>query len=614
MENSSNDHGSVITVSNNIVNQYNKQIRLKLLNLTYKQLPHFSVSTTFSSLVLVYIFWDKISTNTLMVWAGCLNIVLLISAVVIRRAQKIGLNDKNVRYYSAFIYAMGFTRGCIWGSIAILMYTPEIIQYQLIILIFLAIGAALVSFVSASDRLLFFLIIIPIMTPITGQFFFRQDQFHLALAFGNIIYIVTLYYFYSKSHKALLESLILQFEKSDLVAQLGLEKQASEQANKEKSRFLAIASHDLRQPIHAQTLLIQELSERIDDPKLSELIRDLKVSTTALHELFDGLLDISRLDSDMVETNIEVFSLRELLNIISMEYKNIAKGKNITLRIVAPDINVSSDRQLLNRILHNLVSNAIKHTQKGYVLIAARRRGKGKFIRVEVRDSGSGIAENQLANIFQEYYQVNDVEHEQTQGLGLGLSIVQRLADLLNHSLEVTSKSGKGSIFSITVPMSKSIPLYDTSRLRLFCNLQNFNGINILVIDDDLMIRRSMYSLLTHWGCSVTSAVSAKEACELLTDETPIPDIILADYHLRGKQTGIAAIKKIQTKLEKSIPAIIITGDTSSKKIQEISAHGFKVLHKPVPAGKLRSLIRYLTDKENTHTLNDLLQFEMSRQ
>jgi len=186
--------------------------------------------------------------------------------------------------------------------------------------------------------------------------------------------------FYVKSHNILKETLRHQLEKTELTNLLEIQKNEAEQANKDKSRFLAAASHDLRQPIHAQTLLIEELSERNHDLKLSNLIRDIKISTNALHGLFDALLDISKLDSGTVEPHIEIFSLREMLETIELEYKSIAKDKQLELRIVTPDVNVQSDRNLLSRIIHNLVSNALKHTLEGSILVAARRRGELKFV------------------------------------------------------------------------------------------------------------------------------------------------------------------------------------------------------------------------------------------
>lgn len=607
MKYSTNINESDFSKNTDIEVRYSEQIRIDLLNLTYKQVSNFSISTTYSSILLLYIFWDKVPLNTLMTWFGILNVVLLMSGIAFYRVQKFGVKPHNARFYRLYLYVMGFARGCIWGSIAITMYIPDDISYQLILLVFVSLGPAIIILVSAADRLLFFLIVIPVMTPITVQFFIEQNLFYLIIAIINIIYIGILYFFYRNSHTTLLKSIISQFEKTELASQLELEKQVSEKANKDKSRFLALASHDLRQPIHAQTLIIQELSERIENLKiveLTDLVRDLKISTSSLHELFDGLLDISKLDSDAVETHIEIFSLREILDTIYLEYKNIAKGKNIKLRIKAPDVYISSDRNLLHRIIHNFVSNALKHSQEGdSILLAARRRNHGKAIRIEIRDSGIGIPLEQQTAIFQEYYQITDSKQTQTAGLGLGLSIVQRLSKLLNHSLDVISQPGRGSVFAITVPQSEIAPLVDTTRTRLTDNLGKFNGEHILVIDDELMIRRSMYSLLTHWGCNVTTAASGHEACKLLTPETPLPDVIITDYHLNNNETGIDAIQQINNKLNANFPVIVITGDTSSELIQKIHSRGYKFLHKPVAAGKLRSLIRYFTENEaNLHT------------
>jgi len=593
----SNDNNQQQSASLNLTYDELDTIRYELLKLTFKQIPIFSLSTLVMLAGIFYIFWGKVDELSLLVWTGLVLFSLLISSFYIYKARKSDINSLNFRSWKSRLNTIGFSRGLLWGSISILFYIPDNLELQVFLFVVLLVVATLMAFISAAEKSVFFMVTIPVLAPIAIQFALNGDDLHATFAISVLFYFIVLLSFYLKSHNTLKETLRHRLEKTELANQLEIQKNEAEQANIDKSRFLASASHDLRQPIHAQTLLVEELSERNDDPKLSNLIRDLKISTTALHDLFDALLDISKLDSGSVEPLIDIFSLREMLETIVMEYQGIAKNNQTKLIINAPDINIQSDRNLLSRIIHNLVSNALKHTSNGNVLIAARRRGK--FIRIEVRDSGIGISENEQQEIFKEYYQITTVNQSRTQGLGLGLSIVQRLSRLLNHPLEVISQYGQGSVFAVTVPMTTSKPLTDTSRLRLKCDLKGISDNHVLVIEDDMMIRRSMYSLLSHWGFTVTTADSGEEACALLTPETLPPDIIIADYQLKDNETGIQAIKLINSTLDKQVPALIVTGDTAEARLREINSFGYKVLHKPVAPAKLRSLIRFLIDENN---------------
>ncbi|MFV1984835.1 MAG: hybrid sensor histidine kinase/response regulator [Thiohalomonadales bacterium] len=572
-------------------------IRYELLKLTFQQLPVFSFIAIVMIVGLFFVFWNKVPQDILITWSSLIFLSLIISSIYIYKARRANINSLNYLFWKTSLNVISLIRGLLWGSIAVIFYIPGQLELQVFLFAILLIIATLMSFISAAEKKVFLVVTVSVLAPITIQFALNSDELHTSFAISVFFYFIVLLSFYTKSHNTLKETLRHRLEKTELANLLEIQKNEAEEANKDKSRFLASASHDLRQPIHAQTLLIEELSERNDDIKLSNLIRDIKISTTALHDLFDALLDISKLDSGTVEPLIEVFSLREMLDTIALEYKIIAKNKQLELRVMSPDVNIQSDRNLLSRIVHNLVSNALKHTIEGSVLIAARRRGN--YIRIEIRDSGIGIPDKEQLAIFKEYYQVTAAHHNTNHGLGLGLSIVQRLSRLLNHPLEVISQYGHGSVFSVTVPMTKTKPLTDTSRLRLKCDLKGISDNHVLVIEDDIMIRRSMYSLLSHWGFTVTTAESGDEACGLLTPETTPPDIIIADYQLKNDETGIQAIKLINSTLNKPVPALIITGDTAKSRLIEIKSFGYKVLHKPVAPAKLRSLIRFLIDEDN---------------
>ena len=247
---------------------------------------------------------------------------------------------------------------------------------------------------------------------------------------------------------------------------------------------------------------------------------------------------------------------------------------------------------MLERILNNLVSNAIRYTNNGTVFIGCRQRGEK--VRIEVRDSGIGIAEDKLGEIFEEFYQAKNPERDRTKGLGLGLAIVERLCSLLDYKVDVYSVPGKGSVFAIEVPYAELTSLHYTEATSTENFIADVQGLQVLVIDDEEMIRKGMAATLEGWDCSSLLADSANSAILKLKQNNFIPDIIISDYRLRENKTGAQAIKQINDFLQKDIPAIIVTGDTAPDRLQEAKDSGYQLLHKPVAPAKLRSVMSYL--------------------
>jgi len=569
------------------------QIKIELLNQVFKQFPIFLLGSIIITAAISAFTWDKISLIIAISWLVINLTTTLISYFCISKYKNIAITTDNVTYLRSMINVFALIHGMLWGAVPILVIKLNHSDYNLILTFALLIILTQISLISALNKISFFLATTPILASlILFNIFFNYETLHFFTAILTLLYFGVCFLFYKNSHNTLVESFGYKYKKSNQNAQ-----QNNQDKNITKSRFLAAASHDLRQPIHAQTLLIEELIERIDDPALMNLIRDIKISTNALHELFDAIMDISRLDNDKVIPKIDVFPLRELLDTIALEFKELANDRQLRFEIIAPNVNVKSDRGLLMRIIQNLVSNAIKYTQKGSVIITTRIRGN--FIRIEVRDSGIGIADDQKNAIFQEFYQIPNRGIVASKSLGIGLSIVHRLSTLLNHELEVISKLGRGSTFILMVPLIKTESKANTSRLRVACNIETFNGNRVLIIDDDVLILRSMSSLLTHWGCNVTAVTSGKEACTIILPETPKPDIIIADYKLQDGETGIDAIKMIKRMLNIAVPTLIVTGDTSEATISQIKSNGYTHLNKPIAPAKLRSYMRYIFD-ENT--------------
>jgi signal transduction histidine kinase/CheY-like chemotaxis protein len=362
--------------------------------------------------------------------------------------------------------------------------------------------------------------------------------------------------------------------------------QQLELANLAKTRFLAAASHDLRQPLHALGLLVAQLNADTNLADRRRIVARIGNAVSAMNDLFNALLDISKLDAGAVAPDVTAFPIDPLLRKIENMFAADARAKSLRLRVLPSSAWVRSDRVLLERILLNLVSNAVRYTERGGIIVGCRHRGDA--LRIEVWDSGIGIPEDQQQNIFREFYQVG-AARAGGAGLGLGLAIVDRLCGLLDHPLELASTQGKGSRFSITVPRAPAQvePAEVPHPLRAV--LQPFTGKIVVVIDDDRLVLDGVCGLLRGWGCDVSASTSSDAALASLFELRQQPDLIISDHHFTHGETGIAVIERLRHSFNSPIPALLVTGDISVARREEAEAGGFELLQKPVPPMTLRA-------------------------
>jgi PAS domain S-box-containing protein len=362
-------------------------------------------------------------------------------------------------------------------------------------------------------------------------------------------------------------------------------------ANHAKSAFLAAASHDLRQPVQAIVLLNAVLANRLNGHPAQSLSTKIDASLDALQRLLGALLDISRLDAGVVAPEIQVVPLAGIIERLKGEYALNAVERELSLRMVHPKLWIRTDPMLLERILRNLIENALKYTERGKILVGCRRRGD--TVRLHVIDTGIGIAREHQETIFQEFYQIGNPERDREKGLGLGLSIVNRLCRLLGHRLSVVSELGRGTCFIVDLPAVR--PEEEAPHAALVPNADALEDrLAILVVDDDAMIRQGMAQILEDWGYEVLLAADANEAVGQVSENGRCPNAILADYRLPGGRTGIDAAREVHRACGREIPAIIITGDTAPDRIAEAKASGFRLMHKPVQPDHLRRMIEAL--------------------
>lgn len=397
------------------------------------------------------------------------------------------------------------------------------------------------------------------------------------------------------------ERTILQQRIDNATQALREKKDEAERASHDKSRFLAVASHDLRQPLHALGLYVAELQRKVSGAEQQHLVGQVEQSIEALSTLLNALLDISKLDAGVVVPQIQSCDVSSMLERVAADYQMLAGIKNIHL-VVRPCAGyVTSDQLLLERILMNLVSNAIRYTQpNGCVMVACRRRGQ--FLRIEVRDNGVGISKADQANIFREFFQLAQPQLDASKGLGLGLTIVDRLVKLLGHHIDLRSAPGKGSVFALEVPLAPLNARVPAATIQAAPDSSQDNGNllmtgkRLLIVDDDPSVLFSTSSILNSWGCIASTAASFERVKELLQDGVQW-DLVICDYQLGNNTTGIDVFKLVRQHQDKAIPCILISGETGSAVVQLASVGGYPLLHKPVKPAKLRSLIVYMLEE-----------------
>jgi signal transduction histidine kinase len=369
-------------------------------------------------------------------------------------------------------------------------------------------------------------------------------------------------------------------------------KDAAESAYRVKSRFLAAASHDIRQPANALGMFVSRLSNLQHDVHIRELLNGVDASVLTLQEMLDAFFDYSKLESEAVGVNLKPISVNRLFGQLRLAFESIAIAKGLTLRIRGSNAWVQSDQILLQRVMLNLVNNAIKYTERGRVLVACRPTNSGEYVRIEVLDTGLGIAENELKMIFEEFYQIDNAQRDREKGLGLGLSMVKRSCELLEHSLNIKSQPGRGTRFSVIVPITKANVNEVVVEIEEVAALASGHAnSHVLVIEDDDLSRKGMTDLLISWGYRVSSYQDAQEACASLRLDAA-PNIIISDYRLPNRKNGLDAIKAIREICDSSIPSILISGDKNEELRKMLSEEGLFLLTKPVQPAKLRSLLR----------------------
>jgi signal transduction histidine kinase len=579
-----------------------KRLRAEQIDLLFTHGPSLLLGNTLGVVSVTLMLWRDVAPYVMFTWLG---------AIVVLTAVRIGMiGAHNGRFRNSldthtwgwlFIAGSGLS-GLGWGCLAYLTSSTDPMTLA-------AIGMVLAGLTGAAAPALgtlylaYVLYATMALIPYAIRCFTHPNHLAFGMGFIAVSYYLCTLIFGRVNNRFTTSSIKLRFENLEFLRQLQVQTQAAEHArfsaesaNAGKTRFLAAASHDMRQPLQSVSLLADALQAEPLTPTAERLLASMREATTSMGELMDELMDYSRIDTGTLQAEFRSFDLAPLLIRLEAEFAPLAAQRGLRLHVRSRPLRVLSDPRMVERILRNLVSNAVKYTATGGVLVGCRIRGKQA--RLEIWDSGIGIPADKQDDVFREFYQLDNPERDRRKGLGLGLAIVDGLAHLLGQRLHLRSIEGKGSLFSVSLPLDTTQQVRtEIPQPTLPVLPQNIS--RVLVIDNEPIIQQAMSALLAAWGCKPIAAESLEDA---LSQLDAAPDAILADYRLLEGRTGIEAIEGVRRHFNLEIPAAVITGDTDPHRLAEARASGFPLLQKPTPSGHLREVLSNLLHAAPAHT------------
>jgi signal transduction histidine kinase len=562
------------------------RILVEQLELLMRNVGRTVIPVVLLTILILSVLSNDSNAQALKIWVAVALLSNLNGYRYSRKHLAGGIPFPKARRVASVLVMLGAIDGLIWGALAwITLGSSSVTGSILVVSVSTAIAGGIMSTLSPVLPA-FVAFVVPELILVASKMWLLDDPAYNALGIAAVLYIAALLGQAVNSSRSARAAIQLRFENTELVEQLKLEtgiaaaaQREAEHANTAKSKFLAAASHDLRQPIHAQGLFLEVLSRTDQTKHQQELLASARAASEASSEMLNALLDFSRIEAGVIEPQLQPFRLQPLLHKIERELAPQADAKNIVFRTRDTELAVQTDPVLLELILRNLVSNAIRYTEHGGILLGCRQRGS--LALLEVWDTGIGIAPEHQNEVFREFHQLGNPERDRRKGLGLGLAIADGMARALQHELSLASKLHHGSVFRLALPVTSTPALQDLvlqSKTRLL-------NARLLVIDDDAIVREGMLQLLRDWGCECDAAESIEDALALV--QLNVPDVVISDYRLREQRTGVEAIEAIRAQLGTPIPALLITGDTAPKRLREAQASGIPLLHKPVSPSKL---------------------------
>jgi signal transduction histidine kinase/ActR/RegA family two-component response regulator len=575
-------------ISTNPLRLEDSRILVEQLRLLLGTVGTSLIPTVLLSTALVWFLHSDDNLPVLLLWALGVIGSKLLNTYHARRSLHKGLALQGTQSLVWTLMLLNAVDGVLWGSLTwISLREGSVVGIVMVLTVMAGVTSNAMSVLaSVLPVLLAFCLSAVVM--VSSKLMLTNDPEYQTLALVTILYVTTHVAQGRIASNAARAAINLRFENLELIERLRKEterariaRQQADEANLAKSKFLAAASHDLRQPIHALGLFLEVIGRGELNAVQREMLGNARSASSASADMLNTLLDFSRIEAGVIEPKLQPVSLQDLLTKIENEQAPQAIGNGLFYRTRETNLIAMADPVLLELIVRNLVSNAIRYTRQGGVLVGCRQRSDSAWL--EVWDTGIGIAPRDRKEIFREFQQLGNPERDRNKGLGLGLAIVDRLVGQLGLTLELKSVTGRGSLFRLKLPLCNRAAV--AAEPRPFHLTTKPLTLQVLVVDDDQAIRLGMAQLLRDWGCDCVAVDDIEEALEAARLRPP--DLFISDYRLRSQRTGAQAIVALRAQVGQQLPALLITGDTAAERLREAQATGVPLLHKPVSPSQL---------------------------
>jgi signal transduction histidine kinase/CheY-like chemotaxis protein len=564
-----------------------EHVSRELLAIGFRAYPRGLTNGFLFACLTMALFWPRLPHGFLAAWyavyAAILAARLALARAFLRSTPPAEQFDEWTRYA-----ALGFAAtGLAWGTLgaAAMHLAPGETLYAVWPVFLIALFAVQHTQNTGAHPWVFRAFLLGAMGPIVAVSLVEDSPIYFLRLLAVAIFFGMALLAGRSGNRYMVDSITMRYENIELLRDLKRQADELDRANAAKTRFLAAASHDLRQPMQAISLLVESLQGRATpDPAAGRIVQSMRTSIAAMSALLNEILDISKLDAGTVKPQPSVFPVARVLDRLRSSFSHTAAQDALTLRVRPCAATVETDEVLLYRVLVNLTNNALRYTRAGGVLIGCRPRGDA--LSIEVWDTGVGIPNDKLKEIFREFHQLANPQRDREQGLGLGLAIVERTAQLLGLRLEVRSRLGRGSVFSLTVPRG------DPARMRRTepaAPIDALEGFTVLVVENERDIRAALTLLLEGWKCRVASVASGTEVDRALAELGAPPDAVIADYGLGG-ENGIQVMDRLRRD-HPSVAGILVSGDVSREALMQADLAGYPMLHKPVRPARLRAML-----------------------
>lgn len=583
-----------------IASEREARVERDLIHALFGQISAGTVAVAAAAAVLVVVaMWNSVARPVLLTWLALYVADLLLRLVMARAFKRENPAGARLRLWARrYTIGMGCS-GAIFGSLAWFMfpYAGPLGQVFLIVTVKSMAAASIAG--TAYHRPAMRVYVLTLLLPMLSRLVYENGFEYGLLAIASALFLAIILAFGRNQAALIRGSFAAAHENLELLEELRRKtelaeaaQRKAEQASLAKSQFFAAASHDLRQPMQALGLFAASLRETKREPEDARRVDQILSSVDALESLFDELLDISKLDAGYVKPSPSHFAAATLFERLQNTYSPVARKSGLALRFDNAGAVLHSDSVLLERVLGNLISNALRYTSAGSVHVRSVSRGEG--VALEVADTGPGIPRQEHERVFDEFYQLGNPERDRRKGLGLGLATVKRIAQLLGYKVTLDSESGKGSVFAIDVPLGDPAQVAPAPAATSAADVDALQGKVIAVVDDERDVRDGLAELLGMWRCTPIAAASARDLLVQLEASGLQPDAVIADYRLRDHESGAGAIAALRARYGGSLPALIMSGDTTPEIFQVARDQRLPLLSKPVRAARLRAALQHL--------------------